>query len=208
MKLKTLSEEIRELIERYDKESYYRNNKKQFSIIEDLTRERQYHYVISDLNIEPGQIIKVKIKGKANKPRIEGSHSASTEIRAYAIEPTLPYVSEAMMEGKIPVIIVEFKQRSYKATSIFTKKVEDGYNIEIPITNTGDVPLDNIIVIQPIFTAEYISHSPPTVDVTTEASNVKCHIKRINQGETITINLNIRADGPLRQQQATIRIEE
>ncbi|MHA1199203.1 MAG: hypothetical protein ACTSQF_07625 [Candidatus Heimdallarchaeaceae archaeon] len=177
-------------------------------VVKDISLERKYHYVITGLSIEPGQIVKVKIKGKANKPRFEGSHSATAEVKAYTKQPTIPYKSEAMMEGKLPVIGVEFKQRSYKATSIFTKKPDDGYNIEIPITNTGDISLDNVIVIQPIFTAEYISHSPPTVDVTTEAADVKCHIKSISAGETVTINLNIRADGPLRQQQATIRIEE
>ena len=56
--------------------------------------------------------------------------------------------------------------------------------------------------------AEYVGHTPPTVDVTVEGASVKCHVKQIKPTETTTIVLQVRADGPLRQQQATIRIED
>ncbi|MHA1668088.1 MAG: hypothetical protein ACTSUR_05460 [Candidatus Heimdallarchaeaceae archaeon] len=175
---------------------------------EDITTTRTYHYILKDLNLKPGQITKVKVICKAQKPRSEGSHPSPSTIKAYATNPTKPYICDALAEGREPALIINFKQRSYKVTSIFTKQLNNSYNIEIPIVNTGDVPLDNVIVLQPVFTAEYVSHTPPTVDVTVETSTIKCYIKRINVGETITINLNIRTDGPLRQQQATIRIDE
>lgn len=174
----------------------------------DTTVERKYHYVISDLNIKPGELIKIKAIGKANKPKLDGTKQAPATIKAYAIKPTIPYVTEAEMDGKEPSLLVEFKKRSYKITSIFKKGTEGEFTIEIPVSNTGEVPLDNVIVIQPIFNAQYVSHTPPTVDVTVDGANVKCHIKRIGVGETITITLYVKADGPLRQQQATIRIED
>lgn len=175
---------------------------------EDITTVRKYHYIISDLDINPGQIIKLKAIGIANKPRGVGSQSATVEIKAYATKPTKPHISIAEMEGKEPTLLIEFKKRSYKLTSIFTKKEEGDFEIKIPITNSGEMALENVIITQPIFNAQYSSHTPPTVDVKIEGSNVKCHIKRINTGETITLTLHIRADGPVRQQQATIRIED
>ncbi|MBY8999446.1 MAG: hypothetical protein KGD64_00870 [Candidatus Heimdallarchaeota archaeon] len=178
------------------------------SISEGIDKERIYHYTIENFKLESGQTIKIQTKGIADKPRIEGSHSAPATVKAYAEHPAKPFVIDAKADGKIPSIVVQFKQRSYKATSIFTKQTDDSYNIEIPITNTGDVPLDNVMLIQPIFSAEYVSHTPPTVDVKIESFSVKSHIKRINPGETVVINLSIKADGPLRQQQATIRIED
>ncbi|MCK4972376.1 MAG: hypothetical protein KAS52_03590, partial [Candidatus Heimdallarchaeota archaeon] len=178
------------------------------SISEGIEKERVYHYIIENFRLDPGQTVKIKATGIADKPRIEGSHSAPATIKAYAVHPSKPFVTDARDDGKVPSIVVQFKQRSYKVTSIFTKQADDSYNIEIPITNTGDVPLDNVTLIQPIFSAEFVSHTPPTVDVSFESSNVKCVINRINSGETIVINLSIKADGPLRQQQATIRIED
>lgn len=178
------------------------------SISDGIEKERVYHYVIENLKLDPGQTVKIKAICIADKPRIEGSHSAPATIKAYSEHPSKPFVTDARSDGKVPTIVVQFKQRSYKVTSIFTKQAEDSYNIEIPITNTGDVPLDNVTLIQPIFSAEFVDHTPPTVDVSVESSNIKCLIKRINSGETIVINLNIEADGPLRQQQATIRIED
>ncbi|MHA1345095.1 MAG: hypothetical protein ACTSYH_14590 [Candidatus Heimdallarchaeaceae archaeon] len=178
------------------------------SVSDGIEKERVYHYIIENLKLDPGQTVKIKTTGVAGKPRIEGSHSAPATIKAYAEHPSKPFVIDARADGKVPSIVVQFKQRSYKVTSIFTKQAEDSYNVEIPITNTGDVPLDNVSLIQPIFSAEFVDYTPPTVDVSVESSNVKCLIKRINPGETVVIILNIKADGPLRQQQATIRIED
>ncbi|MCK5303886.1 MAG: hypothetical protein KAJ72_01455 [Candidatus Heimdallarchaeota archaeon] len=195
-------EYVEEEVEDEDVKSYLE------SISEGIEKERVYHYVIENLRLDPGQTVKIKAIGIADKPRIEGSHPAPATIKAYAEHPSKPFVTDARADGKVPSIVVQFKQRSYKVTSIFTKQADDSYNVEIPISNTGDVPLDNVTLIQPIFSAEFVSHTPPTVDVSVDSSNIKCVIKRINSGETITINLSIKADGPLRQQQATIRIED
>ncbi len=191
-----------EEVEDEDVKNYLEN------ISEGIEKERVYNYVIENLKLDPGQTVKIKAVCIADKPRIEGSHSAPATIKAYAEHPAKPFVTDARSDGKVPTIVVQFKQRSYKITSIFTKQADDSYNVEIPITNTGDVPLDSVTLIQPIFSAEFVDHTPPTVDVSVESSNVKCVIKRINSGETIVINLSIKADGPLRQQQATIRIED
>jgi len=191
-----------EEVEDEDVKNYLEN------ISDGIEKERVYNYIIENLKLEPGQTVKIKVDCIADKPRIEGSHSAPATIKAYAEHPAKPFVTDARSNGKVPTIVVQFKQRSYKVTSIFTKQADDSYNVEIPITNTGDVPLDNVTLIQPIFSAEFVDHTPPTVDVSVESSNVKCVIKRINSGETVVINLSIKADGPLRQQQATIRIED
>ena len=175
---------------------------------EDISKERKYHYRINNVTIEPGKMVKIKVVAKANKPKIDGTQLSPAVIKAYAVSPTVAYTTEAEFEGKEPRLEVEFKKRSYSITSIFKKAAEGEFSIEIPVSNTGEVPLDNVIIIQPIFNAEYISHSPPTVDVSVEGSNVKCHVKRINIGETITITLNVKTEGPIRQQQATIRIED
>ncbi|MHA1302474.1 MAG: hypothetical protein ACTSQE_08780 [Candidatus Heimdallarchaeaceae archaeon] len=175
---------------------------------EDISKQRKYHYVIKELKLEPGQTVKVKTIGKANKPKFDGNQAAPATIKAYSEQPTIPYVTDALMENKTPLLVVEFRKRSYELTSIFKKIDENNYEIEIPVTNTGDVALDNVIITQPIFNAEYVSHTPPTVDVTVEGANVKCHIMQIKPSETTTIVLQVRADGPLRQQQATIRIED
>ncbi|MHA1686607.1 MAG: hypothetical protein ACTSYD_09420 [Candidatus Heimdallarchaeaceae archaeon] len=177
-------------------------------IPEDTSVERKYHYVITNLDIKPGQLVKIKATGRANKPRSDGTKQAPATIKVYAVNPTIPYITEAEMDGKEPNLVVEFKKRSYKITSIFKKGAEGEFTIEIPVSNTGEVPLDNVVVIQPIFNGQYVSHTPPTVDVTVDGANVRCHIAKIGVGETITITLYVKADGPLRQQQATIRIED
>ncbi len=175
---------------------------------EDVTKSRLYNYVIENINIEPGQLLKIKTAGIANKPKKDGEHPGPAKIRAYAPNPTIPYETKAKMDGKEPFLFVEFKQRSFSVTSVFKKISPGETEISIPVKNTGDVPLDNVLVTQPIFNAEYSSHIPPTVDVKVENSQAKCHIKRINVGEKVEIVLTVRSDGPLRQQQATIKIED
>ncbi len=175
---------------------------------EDITKERTYHYIIENFNLEPGQILKLKTIGKAQKPRSDGNKPAPTKVKAYSKNPTVPYITEALMENKEPTIVIAFKKRSYELTSIFKKIDENDYEIQIPVSNTGDVALDNVIITQPIFNAEYVSHTPPTVDVTVEGANIKCYIKQIKPGEKTEIVLQVKADGPLRQQQATIKIED
>ena len=175
---------------------------------EDVSVQRKYHYKVEELKLEPGQSLRMKLIGEVRKPKFDGNQASPAEIKAFAEQPTVPFVIEAQMDGKEPYLVVAFRRRSYELTSIFKKIGENNYEIEIPITNTGDVALDNVIITQPIFNAEYVSHTPPTVDVTVEGANVKCHVKQIKPTETTTIVLQVRADGPLRQQQATIRIED
>ncbi len=175
---------------------------------EDISEVRKYHYDLKALEIAPGEIVKVKVIGKANKPKVGGDHPAPAIIDAFAPNPTKAYRTEAKFEGKEPKLIVDYKKRSYKITSIFKKLTENEFEIEIPVENSGEVPLDNVLVTQPIFNSEYTAHTPPTVDVQVEGSNVKCHIKRINIGEIVKIVLTVKSEGPLRQQQATIKIQD
>jgi len=162
---------------------------------------------IGNLNVSPGQSVTFIVNGIMQKPVPNADYNADEEIKGYTEPPSLPHIIKATdEEGNPPKIVVKYKRRSYKLSSVY-KALSDGkWLIEITLLNNGEVPIENIIVSQPIKPATYSSHEPAAITAETKGDTVEFKILRINVGQEVKINLYVETTSPLRQQSPSIKI--
>ena len=134
-------------------------------------------------------------------------YNAEEEIKGYTEPPSLPHVINATdPEGNPPKVIINYKRRSYKLSSVYKALDKGKWLIEITVLNNGEVPIENIIVSQPIKPAKYSSHEPAAITAESKGDIVEFKILRINIGQEVKINLYVETTGPLRQQSPSIKI--
>ncbi len=156
----------------------------------------------------PGSKAKLIVECIAEKPKPNLDYSAPSRVNAYATVEKNSFEIYSHLHNETPALIVAYKTRSFKFDAKYQSISDNEYEIKINVINSGEVPLENVYVTQNIGTAKYINHIPVTVNATEKNNEVELFIKEIKIGETITIQLTVETNGPLRQMQPTVRIAD
>ena len=153
-------------------------------------------------------VLKLDVTCVAEKPKPNLDYNAPSIVSAFADIPTDKYNIKALMGDILPALKVAYKMRSFKFSANYKAVGANEYEISVPVINNGEVPLENVYLNQPIMGGKYANHTPLTITAEEKSDTVEFYIKQIPVNETVNIIITVSTDGPLRQTQPSIRIED
>lgn len=177
-------------------------------IVSNLENKRKLLVKIGALTLEPGSSVKVRFECTAEKPKPNLDYQARSIVKAFAINPTVPYEIQSKTNEMTPELKVKFAKRSFKSLTNYKGISDNEYEITIQVTNNGEVPLENIFVNHKITGGEYKNHQPVTVTVKESSGELEYFIKSIPVGNSIDLISMVETKGPIRQTQPSIRIAD
>lgn len=175
---------------------------------ENLSEPRDMVVEVKTENFLKDTSVSLELTCIAEKPKPNLDYNAPSIVSAYADFPTDSYKTKSLMGDVLPALKVAYKMRSFKFSANYKAVATNEYEISVPVTNNGEVPLENVYLNQPIMGGKYESHTPLTITAEEKADTVEFYIKEIPVNETVNIIITVNTDGPLRQTQPSIRIED
>lgn len=172
-----------------------------------ISEARQLVLKIFNFNLHAGETIRLTCAGYAQKPRPKMDYSGNGTVGAFTSPRVTPHVvSSKDANAAPPVLQVAYRKRSYACSTKYTSQEQGKWQVDLKLTNDGEVPLENIEVYQPLTGADYESHEPATVDATSTGDGIRFVIKSLNPGREMTLTVNVSTQGPLRRQEARIHV--
>ena len=168
---------------------------------------RVVKFKTQEIEMKPEDVLTLILTCTAEKPRPNLDYTAKSVVKAWATSPTIPHVIESVgEEGGTPELIVEYKRRSWEDSHKYVAKEDNQWSILITIKNTGEVPLENIVVRQKIMNAKYVAHEPAHVTVEEKGDVLEMLIKKLDIGKSIDLDIVVKSEGPMRQFSPEIHI--
>jgi hypothetical protein len=177
-------------------------------IPENIKDPRTLRVVVKTLDFTQNSVVTLSVECIAEKPKPNLDYHSQSIVQAFASVPTQPFTINSLMFEKVPELMVSYKKRSFKFSANYKAISESEYEITIPVTNNGEVPLENVFVTQSIVGGKYNSHTPLTIRAEEKADKIEFHLKAIPVGDTIPIVVVVETQGPLRQQQPSLRVAD
>ncbi len=178
------------------------------SIPSDLSQPREMQVEVTNENFLKDSSVTLEVTCIAEKPKPNLDYNAPSIVSAFADNPTESYNTKSLMGDVLPALKVAYKMRSFKFSANYKAVSTNEYEISIPVVNNGEVPLENVFLNQPIMGGKYASHTPLTITAEEKTDDIEFYIKEIPVNETVNIIVTVSTDGPLRQTQPKIRIED
>ncbi|MHA2252988.1 MAG: hypothetical protein ACXAD7_21675 [Candidatus Kariarchaeaceae archaeon] len=175
---------------------------------ENLKDARKMTVEVQCVDYNPMANVVLTVDCIAEKPKPNLDYHALSVVKSLAKEPTMPFTINSQMFDKVPELMVAYKKRSFKFSANYKALSDSEYEITIPVTNNGEVPLENVYVTQSILGGKYNSHSPLTIQAEEKADKIEFYLKAIAVGETVSIIMVVETQGPLRQQQPSIKVAD
>jgi hypothetical protein len=178
------------------------------TVPDNIGNPRTLRATVKTHDFTQNSVVTLSVECIAEKPKPNLDYHSQSMVHAYAVIPTQPFSINSLMFEKVPELMVTYKKRSFKFSANYKAVSDSEYEITIPVTNNGEVPLENVYVTQSIAGGRYSSHTPLTIRAEETADKIEFHLKEIPVGETIPIVVVVETQGPLRQQQPSIRVAD